>query len=492
MAGVLEGGGAKGAAYAGALDALCEQRAWFVSVCGSSAGALTAAMVAAGLRPAEIREHTIAALRLVSVPRIAEAGSVIRRLRGGGGDPPHVRDSADLVAYVERVLRAQVGDRTSGPDGPVTFTELHEATGIELFLVAVDARGRRERVFHHHLTPGASVAAAAVWSAAIPFYFPPGIEGPTGEERILLDGGVWSNFPAWVYTDASFRAAHPTLDAVAPTQDGSPETPYVIGLLLDENQGVSKEDAPPSRPIRRAGGLGTTLLSSIWMLTQPFYLLAVALFVVVMSLLNGCVVLGLGGACTASGWIHALGDEELVIGLLLVLWLFTVSRTVLRPPPSRLFLPGPIRAVQLWAGAMSFVLLLLTYRLALLEPEPAYADVLADDGWEVGVWIVLALTMGLTYVVGTLALGIVGILGPAIYGLGRWLAPAFAGAGSARYWVGSAPGDRVIRIPVRPYSTLDFAAVERDIDAITQRSKDVATAAWLGWFGPSSPGAQGG
>jgi predicted acylesterase/phospholipase RssA len=52
--GVFEGGGALGVAYAGALIALAQQGVWFQRVAGTSAGAITAALVAAGYNAVEI------------------------------------------------------------------------------------------------------------------------------------------------------------------------------------------------------------------------------------------------------------------------------------------------------------------------------------------------------------------------------------------------------------------------------------------------------
>src|SRR4051812_29739102 len=54
--GVFEGGGAKGVAYTGALLAMEDNRCWFQGVAGASAGAITAAMIAAGLSPEEMQE----------------------------------------------------------------------------------------------------------------------------------------------------------------------------------------------------------------------------------------------------------------------------------------------------------------------------------------------------------------------------------------------------------------------------------------------------
>jgi hypothetical protein len=52
--GVFKGGGARGLAYAGALQAVEAQKLWFAGVAGASAGAIAAALIAAGLRPEDI------------------------------------------------------------------------------------------------------------------------------------------------------------------------------------------------------------------------------------------------------------------------------------------------------------------------------------------------------------------------------------------------------------------------------------------------------
>ena len=58
LAGVFEGGGLKGVAYAGALSAVVDQSAWFGAVTGASAGAITAALIAAGASPDDIGRLT--------------------------------------------------------------------------------------------------------------------------------------------------------------------------------------------------------------------------------------------------------------------------------------------------------------------------------------------------------------------------------------------------------------------------------------------------
>ena len=66
VAGVFEGGGAKGIVYRGALEAMVEDAdgpCWFSAVAGASAGAITATLIAAGLEPAQVSAEAAASTR---------------------------------------------------------------------------------------------------------------------------------------------------------------------------------------------------------------------------------------------------------------------------------------------------------------------------------------------------------------------------------------------------------------------------------------------
>ena len=68
---VFEGGGALGAAYTGSLLALERNNIWFARVAGNSAGAITAAMIAAGFKADEIQWLTTAVPPAQRAPRPA-------------------------------------------------------------------------------------------------------------------------------------------------------------------------------------------------------------------------------------------------------------------------------------------------------------------------------------------------------------------------------------------------------------------------------------
>ena len=230
VAGVFEGGGAKGILYRGALEAMVEDRdrpTWFAAVAGASAGAITAMLIAAGLRPDQVAAETAEGLQALRQPRLLNG---VLRMREGVS----YLDQESLLSWLRDVLELHVGELTGAPGGgTVTFGELFGLTSVELDVVAVDLARRRPVVFNHLLTPACGVADAVVASAAIPLAFEsqtlliPGMEPQsTPTTGLIVDGGVISNFPMWVFTDRSFRewAGLEQLSIAIP----------VVGFLLDE------------------------------------------------------------------------------------------------------------------------------------------------------------------------------------------------------------------------------------------------------------------
>jgi hypothetical protein len=229
---VFQGGGAKGVAYVGAVRAVAEHRCWFRAVAGSSAGAITAALIAAGLTPDEMELYS------------AEGLSSLRKARWWhhvdavlGADRP-LYDTAALRCWLEKLLRAQItrllGFRTDA-ETDVTFAELFAATGIDLFVVLLDADGGSPVVLNHVNSPETQVSWAVVASSAIPAALPKQrlvMAGDAGywRQSRMFDGGAWANYPRFVFADTSFRAFH-RLDAV-------PGTVRTVGFVLS----VASED----------------------------------------------------------------------------------------------------------------------------------------------------------------------------------------------------------------------------------------------------------
>ena len=101
--GVFEGGGAKGLLYVGALEGVLRRKLWFSAVAGSSAGAITAAMIAAGMRPSEMRAQMKDGLAVMALPRTWNG---LRRVRHGTGllDQDALCDRIVVIALTEGAL----------------------------------------------------------------------------------------------------------------------------------------------------------------------------------------------------------------------------------------------------------------------------------------------------------------------------------------------------------------------------------------------------
>jgi predicted acylesterase/phospholipase RssA len=224
LAGVFEGGGAKGVTYIGALRATLKLHAWFGSVAGASAGAITATLIAAGLTIDELGSETATVFDHLTVPSIS-AG--LSRLRNNFG----YLDTDGVRVWLETLLRRQVERYGEPPAGSVTFSELYAATGIELIVVAADVSRGRQVVFSAFDSPGTQVAEAVLASSSIPFAFAPRellVPGPAGPRtHTVVDGGVWQNFPMFLYRDRSFRRWSGRPESIAEQA--------VVGFLLDEH-----------------------------------------------------------------------------------------------------------------------------------------------------------------------------------------------------------------------------------------------------------------
>lgn len=237
--GVFEGGGAKGVLYPGALEGMLRRRLWFKAVAGSSAGAITASMIAAGMTPSEMRDEQSPGLTAMARPT---RWSGYRRLRWGTGFLDHER----ILKWLTEVLRRQSSKLGLNVDerGP-TFAALSNRTKIDLFVVAVDLKARHLAVFNGALTPKMRVADAVMASAAIPFAVEPRIFSSDREKaaRLFVDGGVAANFPSFVFRDEGFRCYYGL--------DGRADDTPVVGFLLDEPLSAKRRDE--SRDVYRSG-----------------------------------------------------------------------------------------------------------------------------------------------------------------------------------------------------------------------------------------------
>jgi NTE family protein len=195
---VFSGGGVKGIAFAGAIAA-AEGAGYdeWGRLAGTSAGAIAAMALAVGYDAEGIRE----ALEATDYAKIAESGNPFRRLlnliRRNA-----LTTGAGLSEWIEELLRG-------APSPARSFGELNgrlQVVGCDLahtrlvvfpddVVLYEDENGRALEPDHFQIADAVRV------SAGYPFFFPPLAlrDRATGKDAVLVDGGVASAFPVFLF-----------------------------------------------------------------------------------------------------------------------------------------------------------------------------------------------------------------------------------------------------------------------------------------------------
>jgi NTE family protein len=217
---VLEGGGVRGIALAGAIEVLEEHGMRAARVAGASAGAIVGSLVAAGM-PARRLHDTMMTLdysRFLDesdLGRIPVIGHGLALLRERG------LYAGDYFRGLIAEHLADLGVRTFADlrqDDP--GSDLSEDCRYKLLVMVSDvSRGRLLRLPWDYapclgLDPDSQEVAAAVQaSMSIPFFFRPVTMPVAGDDpSVLVDGGLLSNFPVDAFDRTDGRAARwPTI-----------------------------------------------------------------------------------------------------------------------------------------------------------------------------------------------------------------------------------------------------------------------------------------
>ena len=260
--GIFEGGGAKGLAHVGAVAEVQELGVQFVGVAGASAGSIIAALIAVGYKPKELYDP-VTKTGLLAGPLTdmfgpgawAEwklfSGAVESKLDAFSPlgawltaypfyrkwREPLTRmmthfgffETHPIEATLDRWLR---GGSVQIPveKERLLFGDLDPAIVPPLRIIASDINAHTPVVFSREKTPDISVARAVVASSAIPFFFRPVQIEVDGEIRTLVDGGLVSNFPVWIFDDVRRRRI---------------KSAPIIGFRLSQKGGVNRETKTP-------------------------------------------------------------------------------------------------------------------------------------------------------------------------------------------------------------------------------------------------------
>ncbi len=273
---VFQGGGAKGYAHVGALKAAEDRHIDFRKVAGTSAGAIVAALSAAGYEADEIYNpdappgargiFEIGPEQLLDeteYARIDKLGKKIGRFQRKGNERPGLfrrsvgklflslarrpwglwllqilvllwagRDIRTLfrvfgltdTQLLEEWIEGALAAKTGIVNRRITFVDL----GMRLKVIAANLTTGELRIFGEAGDEDLSVSKAVAASACYPIFFRPAIIG----DDLFVDGGLVSNLPAWVFDEDrdDDEAFLPTFgfrlvnDALIPGPPGNPKS----------------------------------------------------------------------------------------------------------------------------------------------------------------------------------------------------------------------------------------------------------------------------
>ncbi|SDI95927.1 patatin-like phospholipase family protein [Salimicrobium halophilum] len=205
--GVFSGGGVKAIAFAGALETLEQQGYSFQRTAGTSAGAIFASLLAADYKAGDM-EKLMTNLTLETITTSKHKRKPLlpftrwMRLYFQLG----LYKGEEIEEQMEKLL-ARKGIYTFGDLAPGRLKIVCSDISLGRMVVLPDDL---ERIYGIEAKTF-SVAKAVRMSAGIPFFFTPvRLEGKQGKS-LIVDGGVLSNFPLWIWEKPYGNKKRPVL-----------------------------------------------------------------------------------------------------------------------------------------------------------------------------------------------------------------------------------------------------------------------------------------
>jgi NTE family protein len=213
---IFEGGGVRGIAFAGAVCCLEDRGYEFQRLAGTSAGAIMAALLAAGYTAKELSVLTDTDFNLFldrdliqSIPLLGKPLGLLFEKGLYQGD------------YIEEWMRGLLMEK-----GKTKFGDVMQGGESRLKIIASDITKKEIVIFPDDLPKYGfdpmkfEIAKAVRMSASIPLFFSPMIAAYRQCESYIVDGGVLSNFPVWIFD-----------------VDGAPRWPTFGFKLVDSSAG---------------------------------------------------------------------------------------------------------------------------------------------------------------------------------------------------------------------------------------------------------------
>lgn len=312
---VFEGGGAKGMVFVGALKEFENRGHSYDRLLGTSAGAITAALIAAGYTVPEMldalgekKDNKSVFSEFMSPPspipdEVISSGAISSFLDGfdipyfpnflekrvkrsllsyfGGKLPArHLVSFVELggwfsadhfVEWLSAKLDSGIVSGKKRHFSKMTLEEFYQATGKDLTLCVTDTTWHMMLALNHRTAPACPITWAVRMSMSIPLLWQEVVWqkewGKYRDQEIaghsIVDGGVLSNFPIEL-----FLSDLPSITSLM----GPKTSNNVLGMLIDETLAVEGVESAPKtkggidiaglKTVQRIGGLVNTMLEA--------------------------------------------------------------------------------------------------------------------------------------------------------------------------------------------------------------------------------------
>jgi NTE family protein len=184
---VFEGGGIKAIAYAGVLKVLGDKGILegIEKVAGTSAGAITACLLALNYTPDEIYKIVFD----MNFSKLQDNKNYMRVLEKYG-----IYEGAYFLLWIKSLIKKKAGNEN------ITFSQLKELGFKDLYTITTNLNTEGIQIFSAEITPNVIVAEAVRASMSIPiffeaFKFSQGIDTTCS----YVDGGMLWNFPLDIF-----------------------------------------------------------------------------------------------------------------------------------------------------------------------------------------------------------------------------------------------------------------------------------------------------
>lgn len=245
--GVFSGGGVKGIAIIGAIKAIEEKGFKFKRVAGTSAGSIIASLVAAGYSSDEIYKM----MDEINLKDFLDPRKTLLPAPFGKWILLYWR----LGLYKGNVLEEWIAEKLA-LKGLRTFADLPPN---KLRVIASDLTNGRLVVIPNDLPKygipieSFPIAKAIRMSCSIPYFFEPVKIKTMDGSNVVVDGGVLSNFPMWLFDQENVKKVRPVI-GIKLTSNGTnhpPKNKINNAIQMFEALFETMKDAHDARYISR-------------------------------------------------------------------------------------------------------------------------------------------------------------------------------------------------------------------------------------------------